>query len=281
MTTAMPHHHDDVLSAVLDGEADSPEADHVAGCEACARRVDQLRAAAVAIADLPPPDPAERDVRVRTAIQRGAARLVRGGAATDDAAASHRRSGPPVWAVAAASVVALVAVAAGATTLLSGGDDADQLARAEQEALAEAGPDAGFLGAFDEDRVLADELTTQMGVGATPQADGSGEGGFFAPGSDAMVDDSEAGGGSAEPLAGASRPRPAAERLDDAEVAACAKAQRAEFTGDGEPLLVARLTWKGEPAAVFVHRLDSGDPGAFGAWVYAGEPCSLRTFLRF
>jgi hypothetical protein len=53
-----------------------------------------------------------------------------------------------------------------------------------------------------------------------------------------------------------------------------------EFPEVGQRVLVARIVWHDEAAAVFVHRLSGGDRG-LRAWIYAGDPCRLRTFVSF
>jgi hypothetical protein len=120
MTIAHPD--DEMLSALLDGEADQDADTHVAGCAACGARLAALRAAAASVGEAPQPRPAVRESAIRAALMEsaGAHPVSRQSSRpTRQHPYGGRRSLATVgWVAAAAAVVALfVALPA----LLAGG----------------------------------------------------------------------------------------------------------------------------------------------------------------
>jgi hypothetical protein len=161
------HLTDEVLSAVLDGEATPAEARHASSCAMCGLRLAELQQAASLIGSpVPPVDPARRDAAIAAAL---AARAV---------PMESRRRRLPTWALGAAALV--LAVLALVPLVMSGDDDdADMAADAPEMSLraddsagstggGSAGPVAlGDLGAVDG-TVLAERV---QGALAVPAAD--------------------------------------------------------------------------------------------------------------
>ena len=146
------HLDDELLSAVLDGEADVEQSAHADSCDACRARLSALRDASVLVATpVPAADPARRDAAIAAAV-----------AAADEHGGSvvplRRRRSIPTWLGAAAAVV----VAVGAITLLAdrGDDDTGSF-----DAASEGDDGAG------SDTMAADEDATAMALQA-PVVDG-------------------------------------------------------------------------------------------------------------
>ena len=107
------HLDDELLSAVLDGEADVEQSAHVDACDACRARLGALRDASVLVATpVPPADAGRRDAAIAAALA---------AAEADTVVPLRRRRTIPTWLGAAAAVV----VAVGAISLIAnrGGDD--------------------------------------------------------------------------------------------------------------------------------------------------------------
>lgn len=118
------HLTDEVLSAVLDGEATPAEARHVSDCDVCRDRLAELqRAASVIGSPVPRPDPARREAVIAAAM---AARV----------APLRSRPRPPSWVLgAAAAVVVLLALA---PLVLSRSSDRDDAASGAADKTLEA-----------------------------------------------------------------------------------------------------------------------------------------------
>lgn len=104
------HLDDELLSAVLDGEADVDASAHTDSCDRCRTRLATLRDVSVLVAaPVPVADPAQRDAAIATALS-AVDRIV---------VPMRQRRLPPAWLAAAAAVV----VAVGAIALISRGAD--------------------------------------------------------------------------------------------------------------------------------------------------------------
>lgn len=284
MNTVNPHLDDDGLSAVIDGEATPPETAHVSSCDECQHRLGHLRAAAVAAAAVPEPPPEHRERALAAAVAAGA-RLDRPVSHVDEVTARRRTRRPRPLVLAAGALAAAVMVVAGVAALI-GDTEEDRFAAVDSDAGARVeGTDAGFLGAFEDDRDLARHLSSQLGGGepgaaqelqSAPAAGQSGGGGGAAAGDQATAteEDSDAVAEPAPPPAGS------VARLGAEAMEACSSTMLEEYPDAGERLLVGRIVWHDEAAAVFVHRVDQGERG-LRAFVYAGDPCRLRTFISF
>lgn len=151
-----PHLHDELLSAVLDGEADVEQSTHVDACDACRARLGALRDASALVATpARNADAGRRDAAI-------AAALAVADGVTGTVVPLRRRRTIPTWLGAAAAVV----VAVGAISLLVNrggetrsadtavdGDDAggaDAMAEENATAMLVAPVvDGGDLGAID------------------------------------------------------------------------------------------------------------------------------------
>jgi hypothetical protein len=257
------HLDDEVLSAVLDGEASAEESAHADSCAACSTRLAALRDASLLVrTPVPPADPARREVTIARALD----------AATAEIVPLRRRRTPPAWLAAAAAIV----VAIGALSLLqAAGDDDDSRGAttaagdtrdaddslttlAQSELFAAAGPiDGGDLGEIDDDALRA---TIDGAVSAArTTADDTGGGG--SGGSDAASGQSTA---DASPAAGATSAATAAvpceTKVHDDNPQLGSLAYHAAGTRDGE--------------AVVVLAFDVGDR----RWIYvvATDECAVR-----
>lgn len=225
------HLTDEVLSAVLDGEATPTEARHAGSCPMCGVRLAELQQAASLIGSpVAPADPVRRDAAIAAAV---AARAV--------PIESRRRL--PTWALGAAALV--LAVLALVPLVLGGGDDDDTAADAPEMSLraddsagsaggGSAGPVAlGDLGAVDED-VLAARV----------------QGALAAPAADVTAGDGADRTTSAAPAAGAAQ--------ESAEAAPCV-AELAESTpGLGELRATGAAEVGGRRASVLAYASADG-----------------------
>lgn len=122
------HLTDEVLSAVLDGEATPGEGRHASTCPACGQRLAELQEAASVIGSpVGPVDPARRDAAIAAALAARAVPL------------ESRRRRAPTWALGAAALVLAVLAL---VPLVLGGDDeeADMAADAPEMSMrADAG----------------------------------------------------------------------------------------------------------------------------------------------
>lgn len=161
MMPADPHRHldDDVLNAVLDGEASTEERAEAAACDACSARLDRLRLVARALAaPVPSPDATRRRAAIDAALRAGE---------PEPARLELRRRRwrvSPAWA-AAAAVVAAGALAVPLVNDLAGrGQGQDQATVARDAADASAGDVADGPRAeeslADQQAVPADEDAT-------------------------------------------------------------------------------------------------------------------------
>jgi len=167
------HLTDEILSAVLDGEATPAEARHASDCETCAARLAVLqRAASVIGSPVPRPTDAARETAIARALE---ARVV----------PLTGRHLPMGWLAAAAAVI--VAVALAVPLVRSSGDGADDRAAAPtttQELSAGASSaapappvDLGDLGGVDSETLAArvkTGLAPKPAAAADSAATGSG-----------------------------------------------------------------------------------------------------------
>ena len=126
------HLDDELLSAVLDGEADVEQSAHADACDACRTRLGALRDASVLVATpVPAADPGRRDASIAAAL-----------AAADGDAGTvvplRRRRTIPTWLGAAAAAV----VAVGAISLVANRDGDDDTGSFDTAAEDDGGGDA-------------------------------------------------------------------------------------------------------------------------------------------
>lgn len=155
------HHLDDeALSAAIDGELAPVATAHLAGCDACASRLDALRAAAAAVASpVTPPSGARRDAALAAALQAfdevaspdreeiSAAERTPVSAIGDGRGARRGRDGLRTVSAWLGGVAAAVLLVVGLATLgdgVGGDEDADETTAGtlEEDAGAGAGGDA-------------------------------------------------------------------------------------------------------------------------------------------
>jgi hypothetical protein len=156
---------DDLVNAVLDGEATPDERARVLSDPDLRDRLDELtRVRDLIAAAVPPPDEATRDDNIRRAIAAG-----RRDGDERVVALRSRRPGVPTWLAAAAVIVLLLAGGALLASVDGGDDDAASLSSGDEssgagteESAADAAEDAG--GAATSDTVRADELARDLGV---------------------------------------------------------------------------------------------------------------------
>jgi hypothetical protein len=262
-----PHPDDELLSAVLDGEATADQRDHVAACTACQARVDRLDGVRGAVRVPPPADGGAVDASV-------AAGLAAWDAASAHAASTHlarrrRRRAyvpPAAWVGIAAVVLALLAAApllfgtngdddAG---VAAGGGETDEVARPGRREVGDRGlsPDeptalaapAGF-GRHDDTSTLIAELegTDAYADRAASSADDQAEAGAAAPAGDPCL----------------------AEAYQVAET-------------DAELVTTGPVTWRGEGAVVVVFRVDADVEGRTRQLlVMARGDCAVRAEQHF
>jgi hypothetical protein len=282
-----PHLDDEVLSAIIDGEASPAESAHASTCDECHHRLGHLLAAAAIVPAVPAPPPGAREGAIAVALSSAPALATKPQPVRSVTPSRWVRPPRPL-VLAAGALAAAVVVVAGVAALIGSTDD-DQFAAGDREDLATAAQsgDVGFLGTFDDERALALELSSRLGVdelAAAPlpedesiQEDDSAGGSGAAGGATAGGATAESDGASE---AAAPPPAGSVARMADQDVDECSTAMVDEFPDAGERLLVARIVWHEEAAAVFVHRVASGERG-LRAWIYGGDPCRLRTFISF
>jgi hypothetical protein len=282
MTVSDSHPPDDELvSAVLDGEAGEDERARVEGDPVLRARLEELGSVRRAVAaPPPPPDPAARERAVAAALESWAAADARPAGAVPAPAppapiplAARRRTHVWIASVAAAVVVAL-GVAGGlvATRSDGSGGDSTDTGAALAEADTEAEPD--------------DAATDQTLAAATTLAGGGTAGGADAP--TTTAGGSGAGGATttaaAPAFGGASPPHfgevssadelrailSTTERTSGGSVGPPSPSTSADASGCALPgyVFVATATWQGVPAVVLV----SDGPPAVAA-VLRGEGC--------
>lgn len=221
------HLDDELLSSVLDGEADVDASTHTDACDRCRARLAVLRDVSVLVAaPVPPADPVRRDAAIEAAL-----------AAMEQAVVPmRRRRTPPPWLAAAAAVV----VAVGAISLFSRGADDDSTgfdtatggsdergggdAAADLDAFAvtPATVDGGDLGEVDA-ATLRQRIDEAFGTQrSSPAAESTQE---------ALADD-----GAAPMLAPA--PVPCEQEIRDGSPDLGALVYRANGTIDGVPVIV-------------------------------------------
>lgn len=265
--------HDDVeaqLSAYLDGELDERaraevEA-HLAGCPACRRTLDALRATLSELGDLSAerPEPSEQET---WALRMSIDRARRGRAET--AARGIARFAPAI-AAAAAALVAVVAVVGrphDGGGLAAGADKGAQRTVAAEDPLALQIIDSGL--AYDQASVALrlDSLAFPTVAATAPlTAPGTGAG---APGT--------APGGTAPPLP-PEVDSYAASSLDAnvlEAIEACAAKARAG-KNDLEPILYEVATFRGQRAYLIAFRA----PDHYEMWVFSREGCDTLYFRQ-
>ena len=243
---------DDALSAHLDGEGDAATAAHLEECATCRARLEQLRAAADAIASpVPPVDERDRRRAVATALASGGI-------------ASGRRRPVPAWVAAAAAAVVLVLAAIPVVSSLRDGRDAQFNSAQGDASGTEAAVGSDDLGDQSDPAALRTLLEQRVGEAAP------------APAADALTAEpaTESGGGaggSGAPAGGGSGPD-------------CLAAAREAAGGPLGPLLYrAALQWEGAPATVFVFRGPDPDASALTrrAFVMARRDCQLLVAQSF
>jgi hypothetical protein len=280
VNTTNPHLDDEVLSAVIDGEASPAETAHASTCAECHDRLGHLLAAAAAVSPVPPPPRDAREAAIAAALS-AALRLSTQTVSTEPVSPIRRVRRTRPLVLAAGAMAAALVVVAGVAALIGSTDD-DQFAAVGRGNTAAGGgsADAGFLGAFDDEQDLARHLDAQLGADDFGVAPLSGDVSLDAESSPAAGEG--ASGGAAGERSEAATPPPAGSvgRLGNEAMQQCSTAMLEEFPDLGERLLVAAVVWHDEAAAVFVHRVASGERG-LRAWIYAGDPCQLRTFISF
>lgn len=220
------HLDDELLSAVLDGEAAVDASTHSDACDRCRARLAVLRDVSVLVAaPVPPADAVRRDAAIEAAMT----------AMDRTVVPMRRRRTPPTWLAAAAAVV----IAVGAISLLSRGtnddagfdtatgasDETSGGAGTDQDAFALAAPatvDGGDLGEVDA-ATLRQRIDEAFGAQRTsPAAESTQE---------MLADD-----GAATMLAPA--PVPCEQEIRDGSPDLGALVYRASGTIDGVPVIV-------------------------------------------
>jgi len=142
-----PHLDDEVLSAVLDGEATPDESAHADACDECGARLAALRDASLLVrTPVEPVGDATRESAIAAALAAAESSNV--------VPMRRRRGAPPAWLAAAAAVV----VAVGAVGLLvsrTGGDDEIDFATGGQDASATTTADLAESGGAGGDEEMA------------------------------------------------------------------------------------------------------------------------------
>ena len=300
------HLDDEVLSALLDGEAAGAEVDagHLRDCAACIARAGELRAARdlVAGATVPPLAPSVLDRLVGAALDAPPAVAP----VVPLAAARRRRvlAPPPAWLLGAAAGIAALAGVAGLLRSTGGMDDADgEAATVQLPSAEESAKDEGTgtidpevvqrdLGDIDDPEALAAAVLagdTTMAFGAARATSGS------AAEAQAQADASaEEGAGSGAEGAAEDQAVTAAPSVPPAAIASGSggsAVDRARCRADAERIGAGRLgallststlRWAGQPAEVLVFALTE-PAGGFSrqALVLARPGCGLLADPRF
>ena len=260
--TPTDHDHldDDVLSAVLDGEAAADESLHADACERCASRIADLRDASMLVrSPVPDVDPAQREAAIAAAL--AAAALAAGDRRAE--VVPLRRRLPAAWLATAA----LVAVALALVVLLPRDRDDDLASRGVTDEAAEmAADDAAGTGG------------ETMSALAEP-VDG-GDLGELA-GADLQAAISEAFARRATAL-----DAPAGAESAPATTTAGAEVACVDAVRDGNPRLAelvfrATGTFEGEPVVVLA--FDVVEDGEVRRWVYVvgAEACVIKNQQTF
>lgn len=267
--TPRDHLDDDVLSAVLDGEATPYENTHAAACAECSARLSTLREASTLVrtAVAPAPD-AQRDAAIAAALAAAVPSNV--------VPMRSRRRGVPAWlGAAAAAVVAVGAI--GLVASSTGGDDDDSAGVASGGAgddttsemaaddaeeslttLMAAPTDGGDLGAIEDVDLRAaieGALARQVTGDAAPSEEGEASSG-----------DGTAPTTTASPSA-----------VGPSFAASCEDPVRAGDPELGAVLYRASGTYEGEPAEVLGFEVLREDGGVDRrVYVLAVEGCAIR-----
>ena len=204
------HLTDEVLSAVLDGEATPAEARHAGSCAMCGLRLAELQQAASLIGSpVPPVDPARRDAAIAAALAARAVPL------------ESRRRRLPTWALGAAALV--LAVLALVPLVMSGGDDDDaDMAADVPEMSLRADDSAGSTGGGSSGPVALGDLGAVDGTALAERVQGA----LAVPAADATAADGADPTTSAAPAAGAAQ--------ESSEAVPCAAELAASTPGLGE-----------------------------------------------
>jgi hypothetical protein len=250
-------HDDELVSAVLDGEATEAERARVTADPVLAARLAEFETVARQVGGpVDAVDDAARERMIAAAV-RTATMPADDDVVAIDPARARRRRGPsrPVL-VAAAAVVGLLALAGGLLAVGDGDDDADQVAVAGGEADSETAGDIAMpdldLGAVD------DPETLRLRVGRS-----TGLGGDAATEAEAFAAEDSSGATAPESAPDDAAPAPA----DDEEDLRAAEDCTIELV-EGRPELIGQLaegtvTYQGQAGYVFVYN-DADLGGAVG-----------------
>jgi hypothetical protein len=224
------HPADEVVSAVLDGEASSDEVAHVHGCTECSARLEAFRAIAAGVgAIVEPPSAAVRDAAVAAALNAPPARVV---------LPLWRRPAPVLLGAAAAIVAVVLAVG----TLSNGGPDTTNALRGPASLKAAEGAGASA-GASVGGTAEMDRFTAAIDLGALDPST------LVAAVREQLARPSAAYDSAATSAA------PAAPEV------ACEPSARHTHPelGDDTPVQEFRATWDGQPAHVYVFGAAPGE----------------------
>ena len=274
---AEPHLDDEQISALLDASGADDEQAHVAGCDECASRLDQLEYAKGLVAAAPAPLAADvvDDLVARALTEAGTVDALAPVVRLDD---RRRRPAALNWIAAVAAVlVVLLAVPA----LMTSGDGNDAAETASEETG--AGDDTS-----SDRAALTDSAESSTGLAAPAPATASAEGSA----------DTKAAGGETAQFASANlgpvdspedlvrhllgilstgEQRSATEETDCSSVARGVGGERL-----GSLVYVSGVVWQGRDAEVVVFMLTEPMPDATRqAYVMARAGCAVLAEPRF